>query len=122
MGGCGGCGAFYGASKFVGEARYLVFLLRGMDNSRLTGGHRSGGVHCRGHQVVESCGCTLYCGPDGTAVLKGGGCAAGGSHDFGEFEETSMVIPLASRDITRATGGCVCVCVCVYADMGWGYS
>lgn len=65
--------------------------------------YRSGGVYWCGNQVVESCGCTLYCGPDGTAVLKGGGCAAGGSHDFGEFEETSMVLPLASRDITRVT-------------------
>lgn len=65
-------------------------------------GYRSGGVYCGGCQVVESCGCTLYCEPDDTAVLEGGDCAAGGGYDFGEFEETSTSLLLfTSRNITR---------------------
>lgn len=91
---------------WVRQGMRYCFCCRGqiiVGRMRADRGYRSGGVYCCGHQVVESCRCILYCGPDGTAVLEGGDCAAGGGHDFGEFEETSMALPLASRDITRAT-------------------
>lgn len=72
-------------------------------------GYRSGGIYYGGYKVVESCGCALYCEPDGTAILEGGGCAAGGNHHFREFEETGMspFFLYASQNITRIMGECM---------------
>lgn len=85
---------------------------------KANGGHRSGGVYCSRHQVVESRGYSLYCGPDGTAVLEGGDCATGGSHDFREFEETGMFFPSCSLLLHAIS----LALTRVYVDMGWGRS